>query len=121
MESVIKGKDVLEIREKVQKVYVDESVKDYIIKIVQITREHKDIYLGCSPRGTLALFNNSRALAYIRGREYVLPDDVKELVFCTLAHRIILKSEARIQGKDQDSVLAEILRSTRVPVANSNG
>lgn len=121
IEPVIRGEDVLEIREKVRKVYVDESIKDYIIKIVQITREHKDIYLGCSPRGTLALFNNSRALAFIRGREYVLPDDVKELVFCTLAHRIILKSEARIQGKDQDSVLAEILRSIRVPVANSNG
>ncbi|MDD4504680.1 MAG: MoxR family ATPase [Clostridiaceae bacterium] len=121
MEPVISSKDIMEIREKVEKVHVDDSIQDYIVQIVQETRKYKDVYLGCSPRGTLALFNNSRALAFIRGREYVLPDDVKELVFCTLAHRIILKSEARIQGKDQDSVLAEILRSIRVPVANING
>ena len=121
MEPVISSKDIMEIRKKVEKVHVDDSIQDYIVQIVQETRKYKDVYLGCSPRGTLALFNNSRALAFIRGREYVLPDDVKELVFCTLAHRIILKSEARIQGKDQDSVLAEILRSIRVPVANING
>jgi MoxR-like ATPase len=105
----------------VEKIHVDDSIQDYIVQIVQATRNHKDVYLGCSPRGTLALYNNSRALAFIRGREYVVPDDVKELIFCTLSHRIILKSEARIQGRNQDSVLTEILRSIRVPVANSNG
>lgn len=121
MEPVISCGDVMEVRKKVEKVHVDDSIQDYIVQIVQATRKHKDVYLGCSPRGTLALFNNSRALAFIRGREYILPDDVKELASCTLAHRIILKSEARIQGKDQDSVLAEILGSIRVPVANING
>ncbi len=121
MEPVISVEDVLEIREKVEKVHVEDSVQDYIVEIIQATRVHKDVYLGCSPRGTLALFNNSRALAYIRGRDYVLPDDVKELVVCTLAHRIILKSEARIQGKEQNSVLGEILKSTRVPVVKTNG
>lgn len=121
IEPVISVEDILEIRKKAEKVHVDDSVQDYIVSIVQATRVHKDIYLGCSPRGTLALFNNSRALAFIRGREYVLPDDVKELVLCTLAHRVILKSEARIQGKGQDSVLGEILRSVRVPVVNING
>lgn len=121
LEPVISVEDVLEIQKKVEKVHVDDSVQDYIVQIVQATRGHKDVYLGCSPRGTLALFNNSRALAFIRGREYVLPDDVKELVICTLAHRVILKSEARIQGKGQDSVLGEILRNIRVPVVNTNG
>lgn len=121
MEPVISVGDVLEMQKNAEKVYVDDSVRDYIVQIVQATRGHKDVYLGCSPRGTLALFNNCRALAFIRGREYVLPDDVKELVHCTLAHRIILKSEARIQGKEQDSVLGEILRSIRVPVVNTNG
>lgn len=118
---VTSGEDVLEARKKVEQVHMDDSLQDYIVQIIQATREHKDVYLGCSPRGTLALFNNSRALAFIRGREYVVPDDVKELVICTLAHRIILKSEARIQGKSQESVLSEILKSIRVPVANSNG
>lgn len=121
IEPVISIEEVLSMRKLVEKVHVDDSIEDYIVKLVQSTREHKDVYLGCSPRGTLALFNNCRALAFIRGREYVLPDDVKELAFCTLAHRIILKSEAGIQGKDQYSVLAEILKSIKVPVANING
>ncbi|KUO71928.1 MAG: AAA family ATPase [Clostridia bacterium BRH_c25] len=121
IEPVIGVEDVMEIRKKVEKVHVDDSILDYIVMIVQATRDHKDVYLGCSPRGTLALYNNSRAMAFIRGREYVLPDDVKELVFCTLAHRIILKSEARIHGKDQNSVLADVLKNIKVPVANING
>lgn len=121
IEPVISGSDVLELRKKIELVHMDDSLQDYIVQIIHATREHKDVYLGCSPRGTLALFNNSRALAFVRGREYVLPDDIKELVNCTLAHRIILKSEARIQGKSQESVLSEILKSIRVPVANSNG
>ncbi|HYE83456.1 MAG TPA: MoxR family ATPase [Clostridia bacterium] len=121
IEPVIGVPDIMKIRGIVEEVQMDDSILDYIVRIAQATRDHKDVYLGCSPRGTLALFNNSRALAFIRGREYVLPDDVKELIFCTLAHRIILKSEARIQGKDQNSVLSEILRNIKVPVANSNG
>ena len=121
MEPVISAEDVLEIRKQVEQVHVEDSIQDYIVRIVQATREHKDIYLGCSPRSTLALFNNCRALSVIRGREYVLPDDIKELALCTLAHRIILKSEARIQGKGQESVLSEILKSIKVPVANDNG
>jgi len=121
IEPVISAEDIIRIRKEVQQVHVDDSVQDYIVHIVQATRSHKDIYLGCSPRGTLALFNNSRSLAFIRGRKYVLPDDVKELALCTLSHRIILKSEAKIQGKNQDSVLLEILKSIRVPVADNNG
>jgi MoxR-like ATPase len=121
MEPVISVENLLKIQKNVEQVHVDDSIQDYIVQIVQATRAHKDVYLGCSPRGTLSLFNNCRALAFIRGREYVIPDDVKELVLCTLAHRIILKSEARIQGKDQGAVLEEILRNIRVPVVNSNG
>ena len=121
MEPVVSVEELQKIQKSVEQVHVEETIQDYIVQIVQGTRGHKDVYLGCSPRGTLALFNNCRALAFIRGREYVIPDDVKELVQCTLAHRIILKSEVRIQGKDQASVLAEILRSIRVPVVNTNG
>ncbi len=121
VEPVTSVQEIIEIRKKAEMIYVDDSVQDYIVKIARATREHKDVYLGCSPRGTLALFNNSRSLAFIRGREYVIPDDVKELVLCTIAHRIILKSEARIQGKNQDSVLDEIFRSIKVPVANIHG
>ncbi|HYF74974.1 MAG TPA: MoxR family ATPase, partial [Candidatus Nitrosocosmicus sp.] len=118
---VISTEDILNIRRKVEQVHVDDSIQDYIVQIIQATRTHKDVYLGCSPRGTIALFNNSRALAFARGRGYVIPDDVKELVMCTLAHRIILKSEARIQGKNQEAILGEVLKTIRVPVVTSNG
>lgn len=121
---VIGEADILEMQKAVEQIYVEDAIYDYIVQIIHASRGHKDVYLGCSPRGTLALFNNCRALALIRGREYVLPDDVKELAYCTLAHRILLKSEARIQGKDPDTVISEILKSVRVPVAakvNGNG
>lgn len=121
LEQVIDVTEIMNIQEEVLGIHLDNSVLDYIVRIARATREHRDVYLGCSPRGTLALANNSRALALIRGRRYVLPDDVKELVPCTLAHRIILKSEARIQGKDQNSVLSDILRNIKVPVAKSDG
>ncbi|MGE5629636.1 MAG: AAA family ATPase [Caulobacteraceae bacterium] len=118
LETVINIEDILNIQKQIENVHVDDSVQDYIVQIVQATRNHKDVYLGCSPRGTLSLFDNSRSLAYIRGREYVIPDDVKELVNNTLAHRLILKSEARVQGKDQFTVLGEIVKNIRVPVVS---
>ncbi|HWQ29357.1 MAG TPA: MoxR family ATPase [Negativicutes bacterium] len=121
LQAVISDNDVLELRKKVQQVHVDDSIQDYIVNIVRSTRDHKDIYLGCSPRSTIALFNNCRALAFIKGREYVLPDDVRALAVCTLAHRLILKSDAVMQEKDQDAVLMEVLNSIRVPVAKNNG
>lgn len=121
LQPVLGTEDILNYREQVEKIHVEDSVEDYIVQIVQATRRHKDIYLGCSPRGTLALYNNSRSLAFIRGRDYVVPDDVKELINNTLAHRLILKSEARIQGKDQETVLAEIVKNIRVPVVNADG
>jgi len=121
LQPVISDMDVLELRRKVEQVQVEDSVQDYIVNIVRATREHRDIYLGCSPRSTIALYNNCRALAFISGREYVLPDDVRKLAVCTLAHRLILKSEAVMQEKNQNSVLLEVLNSIRVPVAKSNG
>ncbi|HWR61954.1 MAG TPA: MoxR family ATPase [Clostridia bacterium] len=121
LQAVISAADVLELRRGAEQVHVDDSIQDYIVNIVRATREHRDIYLGCSPRSTLALFNNCRAMAFISGREYVLPDDVRKLAVCTLAHRLILKSEAVMQEKSQDSVLLEVLNNIRVPVAKSNG
>ena len=116
LEAVVSEEEIAAMKLEVEKVFVDESIQDYMIQITQLTRTHQDIYLGCSPRATLSLFNAARALAYIRGREYVIPDDVKELTYVSLAHRLILKSEAKIQNKNESSVLAEIVKSVRVPV-----
>lgn len=120
LEAVVSEEEIAAMRLDVEKVFVDESIQDYIIQVTQLTRTHQDIYLGCSPRATLSLFNASRALAYIRGRDYVIPDDVKELIYVTLAHRLILKSEAKIQNKNENSVLTEIVKSVRVPVVKLN-
>ena len=120
LEAVVSEEEIAAMKLEVEKVFVDESIQDYMIQITQLTRTHQDIYLGCSPRATLSLFNAARALAYIRGREYVIPDDVKELTYVSLAHRLILKSEAKIQNKNESSVLAEIVKSVRVPVVKLN-
>jgi MoxR-like ATPase len=120
LEAVVSEAEIAEMKQEVERVFVDESIQDYIIQVTQLTRTHQDIYLGCSPRATLSLFNAARALAYIRGRGYVIPDDIKELIYVTLAHRLLLKSEAKIQGKDENSVLAEIVKSVRVPVVKLN-
>ena len=120
LEAVVTEEEIAEMKQEVEKVFVDDSIQDYIIQVTQLTRTHQDIYLGCSPRATLSLFNAARALAYIRGRGYVIPDDIRELIYVTLAHRLILKSEAKIQGKNENSVLAEIVKSVRVPVVKLN-
>lgn len=108
--------EVISIQEKIKEVYVDETVIQYILDIVSATRKHSDIAVGASPRGSLALFRTSQALAYIRGRDYVLPDDIKELAPLVLSHRIILKSESYLRGYTQRGVISSMLTSIEVPV-----
>jgi len=108
--------DVLSLQEKIKEVYVDETIIQYILDIVSATRKHSDIAVGSSPRGSLALYRTSQALAYIRGRDYVLPDDVKELAPLVLSHRIILKSESYLRGYTQRGIISSILASVEVPV-----
>ncbi|MFN4190064.1 MAG: AAA family ATPase [Pseudothermotoga sp.] len=103
-------------KEAIKKVYIDDSVIDYIIRIVSRTREHEDIALGSSPRGAIALMEISRALAALRGRDYVLPDDVKTIVIDTLAHRIILRPEARLMRKTKQEILQYILQTEEAPI-----
>jgi MoxR-like ATPase len=92
-------------------------IKEYIVSLVSATRRHEDVYLGASPRGSLALQLTAQARAAISGRDYVIPDDVKSMAEATLAHRLILSPSARIRNADSRSVIAEILRNTPVPGA----
>ena len=91
-------------------------MRQYVVQLVQATRKHSAYELGASPRGSLNLFRGARALAAIRGRDYVLPDDVKFLAPYILAHRAILNSQSRLRGRDTEGVLEEILESVAVPV-----
>ncbi len=97
-------------------VYMDQTIYAYIVDIVGRTREHPQVYLGVSPRGGIALAKAARAYAYVEGRAFVLPDDIKRLAPYVLSHRILVHPEARIQGISVESLLADILRETPVPV-----
>jgi MoxR-like ATPase len=114
--AVVNGKDVLAFSQQVSEVHVEASLEDYILQIIQTTRSHSDLALGASPRGSLALYKTGQALAIIRGRDYVIPDDIKKLVPLTLAHRMILKPESQLRGRTTLSVLDDILNRTELPL-----
>jgi MoxR-like ATPase len=97
-------------------VTVDDTVRDYIIRLVRATREHYDLALGASPRGSLGLFKAAQALAAIQGRDYVLPDDVKRLAPYVLGHRLIIKPESALRGRHAQAVLKNLLEETRLDV-----
>ena len=102
---------LLELQRQVWEVTVDDSIAEYIIRLVAATRSHADLVLGGSPRASLALYKTSQALAALRGRDYVLPDDVKYLAPVTLSHRVIIKPEAELRGRSTRQVLEELLSS----------
>ncbi|MFS0752704.1 AAA family ATPase [Oceanobacillus sp. 1P07AA] len=116
IEAVMTQADVLQAQEEVKQVYIDHSVKQYIINLVTRTRENSSIYLGVSPRGSIALMKAAMAYAYISDRDYVIPDDVKYLAPFVLSHRIILTSEARYEGISGEDAIASIIKSTHVPI-----
>jgi MoxR-like ATPase len=108
--------DVRALQEQVVEVHVDQEVMDYVSGLVEASRTHQNVRIGVSPRGTLALYKSSQALAALRGRDYVIPEDVKELCPAVFAKRIILTSQAVIRGVSVDSVITSLLDSVPTPV-----
>jgi MoxR-like ATPase len=96
-------------------VRIEREVREYLVALVAATRQHQNVYLGASPRGSLALFHASQAMAALRGRDFVLPDDVKALVKPALSHRLIIAPAARVRGVTPAAVLDEILGMVPVP------
>lgn len=117
IEQVIALEELVEAQNALRQVYVDDLVKAYIVDIVTTTRDHPDVYLGASPRGSLALFMAARALAALEGKDYVVPDHVKTLAESTLAHRLIISPSARIKNVTPRQVIDDALRHTPVPGA----
>jgi len=115
LKQVIDIAELLRAQEAVKRVKVTAEIKRYIVGLVETTRAHGEIYLGASPRGSLALFRTSQARAAILGRDYVLPDDVKALAVPALAHRLIVGSAARIREVDAVDVIEEVLEKVPVP------
>ncbi|MDP2718945.1 MAG: MoxR family ATPase [Dehalococcoidia bacterium] len=115
LEQVASAEELLQLQEATREIYVDKLVKEYIVRIVEATRNHPDVFLGASPRGSLALFRTAQARALINGRDFVVPDDVKALATETLSHRLMVKLAARTNGYRNESVILGILDKVPVP------
>jgi len=117
LEQIMTAEELIFIQQQVRTIHVDASIREYIVALANATRHHQNIYLGISPRGSLALLRAGQALAAIQGRGYVIPDDVKMLVKPTLAHRIIVTPAARVRSITPNAILDEILQSVAIPNA----
>ena len=117
LEAVATPDEVIELQTAAKSVYVDQLVRQYIVSLVEATRQNQDIALGASPRASLGLFRAARGLALVQDRDFVLPDDIKTLAEPIMAHRIILSSSARMRGVAQRDVVSELLESVPVPGA----
>jgi MoxR-like ATPase len=115
LDQVCEPSDVLELQDAVREIYIDVLVQEYIVSIMNATRTHDSVYLGASPRGSLALQRLGQARAIIDGRDFVLPDDIKALVYPALGHRIILNAQARVKGATTQQTLEDCLQRLPVP------
>jgi MoxR-like ATPase len=119
LQTVISVDELIELQEAIKKIYVDPLVKQYIVDLVTATRNHPDVYLGASPRGSLALFKTIQARAALQGREFAIPDDVKALAEVTLSHRLIINPAARIKNIAARDVIRDVVNSVPVPGARA--
>jgi MoxR-like ATPase len=116
LEPVVDPETVRAMQREVRTIKVEQSVREYVVKVARATREHEEVDLGASPRGTMALYHTCQALSALRGRTYVLPDDVKFLAPHVLTHRILISPRTRLRGRRPDEVVAEIVNTVPVPV-----
>ena len=115
-EAVCQAEDILALRKEVQAVTVKENVLAYMEDIVKSTREESRYVLGASPRALLALLRASQARAFLQGRDFVKPDDVKAVAKQVLVHRLVLSAEARIQKADAEAILTALILKVKVPM-----
>ena len=120
LKPVVAAAELMRMQAACRDVHVSADVEDYIIRLVHATREHSSIQLGASPRAMLALYHTSQVMAALRGRAYVIPDDVKYLTTVTLSHRIIPKAESSLRGSSAEQALQEIIDKVPVPVENND-
>ncbi|MFN2189491.1 MAG: AAA family ATPase [Candidatus Promineifilaceae bacterium] len=116
LESVVEPDQILSMQAKVREIRVEQSVRNYIVNICRTTRNHPDIELGASPRATMALYRTCQALAAVRGRDFVLPDDVKTMTPYVLTHRLIVAAKTRLRGRKIADIIEELIESIAVPV-----
>jgi MoxR-like ATPase len=116
LEPVVQVEDLLAMQQQVKTILVEDSVREYIVRVVRATREHEAVELGVSPRGTLALYKTAQALAALRGRSFVVPDDVKYLAPSVLTHRLIISPQTRLRGRRPEEIVMDVVETVPVPV-----
>jgi MoxR-like ATPase len=121
LEPVTRAEEVIDLQDAVGEIYVDPLIKQYIVNLVNATRDHESVYLGASPRGSLALMRATQAYALLDGRDFVQPDDVKTLAEATLAHRVIVSPSARVREVDALQIVAESVDRVAVPGVRARG
>jgi MoxR-like ATPase len=121
LDQVTNASEIIGVQEAVKEIYVDPLIKQYIVGLVDMTRQHESVYLGASPRGSLALYRTAQAQAMLDGRDYVIPDDVKELAYATLGHRVIVSPSARVKSVTAADVVLSCLERVPVPGARARG
>lgn len=120
LQPVVNSDTILLIQDEIKKVHVDKSLVSYMVDVVNKTRNHSDVLLGSSPRGSLSLFRASQAWAYYNGRNYVLPDDIKKMMVPVLQHRVILTQEAKLRKISPVEVIDSIVEKTDIPMVDYN-
>jgi MoxR-like ATPase len=113
---VVSSDALLTLQQQVRAIKVERSVREYLVHVARATREHPAVELGVSPRGTLALYKTAQALAAVRGRDYVIPDDIKRLAPPVLTHRLIIRPQTRLRGRTAEDVVSEVVDAVPVPV-----
>jgi len=113
---VMESQSLLALQDEVRLIHVDEAVRQYIVQVARATRQNAALELGASPRATLALYKTAQALAAIRGRAFVIPDDVKYLAPAVLAHRLLISPQARLRGRNREQIVQEVVATVPVPV-----
>jgi MoxR-like ATPase len=116
LESVSGPETIMAMQQQVREIRVETSVRHYVVNVCRATRVHEDLELGASPRATMALYRTCQALAAIRGREYVLPDDVKFLAPYVLTHRLIIAPQTRLRGRQPEDIIRDVVNTVTVPV-----
>ncbi|MDP4182701.1 MAG: MoxR family ATPase, partial [Bacillota bacterium] len=116
LEPVATTNDILNLQNQVKEVKIQECLKEYIVDIVEATRKSSEVVLGGSPRGSLNLYRASKAWAFIKGREYVVPDDIQEMAVPVLAHRIIMGSGAKMKNITAADVVNDSIKNVKAPV-----
>ena len=120
LEVVVEASEFVALSETLPLIHVEDEVARYVVRLCRATRQHAAFDLGASPRASLALFGAARAMAAIEGRDYVRPDDIKQLAGPVLAHRLLLSSQTRLRGRTTEDVLDEILREVPVPIVDAS-